>query len=162
MDMKLPLEILFVEKDWKPIPEELCVRSLEYIKTAEFLENQIWHHFGNYNFEMYNAPDFLVDWCRENLPFDMTGFTVGIQQMLIHDINKHVDGSLRESSFNFVITDDGGVTSWYEAMDNNNIVGSVHYKPRTWYQHQGHVPHRITGIHPPRVAVSIFKDGYNI
>ena len=135
--------------------------SLE--KTEDFYE---WQKKGYDGFQMHDVPDFLRGWILANVPVDFNEFTMHVQVMPNHECRAHVDISFdangspvicRESSFNFLLTEDGAITSWYDD-EVENVLHSVHYKPRKWYQHQGLVNHRMTGItHPPRIAVSVFK-----
>lgn len=162
MNMKMPLDVFCVELDWDPIPDDICKQIVDFLRTSKFLENQEYHKHGLYNFEMHLGPEFLIDWCRDNLPININdGFTVSIQQTTEGILPPHVDSATRDSSFNFLITEPVGVTTWYDVV-YRTPVHSVVYESRKWYQHQGNVPHGVTGIVPPRIAVSIYKDLYNI
>jgi len=170
MDMRMPPDEFYREIDWiTNIPEDLCERLLDYVKNSEELQNDIyeWQKKGYGGFQMHEVPDYLREWCVANIPeIDFNVFNVQIQLMPWHECRAHIDikydenGSpeiIRESGFNFLLTDDGAITSWYDDKVEN-VLHSVHYKPKKWYQHQGQVHHRITGIvAPPRVAVTIFK-----
>lgn len=158
----LPLDQYYVQKDWKAIPDDVCQLLLEYMQTSSEQIREIYpwqkkghSHYGE--FAMHDAPDFIWEWCKENLPLDFNQYVISVQVVSSHECKTHIDSKLRASSFNFVLTDDRAVTSWYDDTQEN-ILHSVQYKPRTWYHHQGSIYHRVTGIKtPPRIGVTIYK-----
>lgn len=154
----MPLDKYYEQMDWKPIPNDICYMLIEFMETSveAIRDNYPWQKKGHGEFQMHDAPDFIWDWCRENLPLDFDQFFISIQVIPVHECRTHIDTALRESSFNFVLTDDKAVTSWYG--EDETILHSVQYKAKTWYHHQGSIPHRITGVStPPRVGVTIYK-----
>lgn len=159
MDMKMPLDEYYREMDWKPIPDDLCYMLMEYMETSVEAkrDNYTWQRKGHGEFQMHDAPDFIWDWCKDNLPLDFDQFFISVQVIPVHECRAHIDTELRTSSFNFVLTDDRAITSWYDDK-LETILESVEYKARTWYHHQGSVFHRITGVRtPPRIGVTIYK-----
>lgn len=155
----LPLDKYYEQMNWKVIPDDICQMIFEYMETSveAVRENYPWQKKGHGEFQMHDAPEFLWEWCQENLPLDFKQYYVSIQVIPVHQCRTHIDTALRKSSFNFVLTGDKAVTSWYDET-HENILHSVEYKTKTWYHHQGSVPHRITGITtPPRIGVTIYK-----
>jgi hypothetical protein len=138
--------------DWPAIPEDICNELLEYAKTAE----NVWEAKDTYaDFEQYAGPESLKQWVYDNLPKGLSGYMIRLQGMpKSTSIVKHKDG-LRRSSYNFVLTENSGITNWYD--DNDTLVKTVDYKPKVWYHHQSQVTHDVTQINIPRVAVTIYK-----
>ena len=156
---ELPLDKFYEKMEWNVIPDDICEMIFEYLKTSvePIRDNYPWQAAGHGQFQMHDAPDFLWEWCQENIPLNFNEYCVSVQMIPTHHCRTHVDTGLRNSSFNFVLTDDQAVTSWYDET-KENILHSVQYKAKTWYHHQGAVFHRITGVlTPPRVAVTIYK-----
>ena len=114
MNMDLPLDVFCKELDWPQIPIDICEATITHVENSDFLRNQAYHVLDNYTYELYDAPQVLIDWCAENIPVDLSGFVVKVHRLLPPEIEKHKDDSHRISSFNFLLTADPAVTTWYD------------------------------------------------
>lgn len=157
MNMDLPLDVFCKELDWPQIPIDICETTITHVENSDFLRNQAYHVLDNYTYELYDAPQVLIDWCVENIPVDLSGFVVKVHRLLPPEIEKHKDDSHRISSFNFLLTADPAVTTWYDE-DKKTVKHSTVYKQYTWYHHHGRLWHDITEIKTPRMAVLIYQD----
>jgi hypothetical protein len=161
----MPLDVLYIPLDWPEVPEDICKKLLEYSTTAE----NIWEgrHIASrivngkeevrkaLHFAQYKAPDYLINWVRENIPEIPQHYIIRLQGPVgMYDIGYHKDG-MRSSAFNFLITDDPGTTMWVD--DNDRLVGQVNYTPKIWYQHQGQLKHCVKGCAEQRLSVTIFE-----
>jgi hypothetical protein len=155
--MDLPLDVYCREIDWPQIPIDICEATIEHVKNSDFLRNQAYHALDNYTYELYDAPQVLIDWCMKNLPEDLTGFVVKVHRLQPPTIEKHKDDAHRISSFNFLLTTDPAVTTWYDE-DKTTVKHSTVYTPFKWYQHHGRLWHDITGLKTHRMAVLIYQD----
>ena len=150
---KIPLNEFYIELDWPIIPIDICNELIEYSKSA----TNIWEgkdsDFKQY--EQYFAPIYLIEWVKEFLPFILDDYSVRLQCIpRDKSLRPHKDAA-RDSSYNFVITEDGGCTNWYDA--SGQIIHSIHYKSKTWYHHQSQITHSVDSINSSRLAVTIFK-----
>lgn len=151
MDMRVPLDTYYIEMDWPAIPDELCKQLIEHAKGSP----NIWEgrHVVS-GFEQYEVLDSLKDWLYNNLPIDLNGFQIRLQCSPNEELFPHKD-AIRASSFNFVLTDDGGRTIWSDSEGKE--LCSINYKKNVWYQHQSQITHTVENIKPPRIAVTLFK-----
>lgn len=148
----LPTDIFNVELDWPAVPDDVCNKLFEHVKSAR----DSWKENGLPSvFSQYEPPDYLVEWVRNNLPSIPKHFRIVVQATHGKILPVHID-SIRASAFNFVMTEDGGTTNWYDA--DNKLVHSTNYKTKVWYQHQSRVAHGVTNVsNGPRIAISIFE-----
>jgi hypothetical protein len=149
----LPLDIFYVNLDWPVIPNDLCQELIDFAKTAK----NIWEgEKNNYStFAQYNGPESLISWVQNNLSWIPKDYQIRLQGIPNStELSMHKD-AMRGSSYNFVLTDDGSTTHWYN--DQSEKIHSVKYTPRTWHQHQSQVAHSVDGGEVGRLAVTIFK-----
>jgi len=150
---KLPLNEFYMELDWPIIPNDICNELIEYAKSAP----NIWvgKDFDFKQYEQYFAPINLIEWVNEFLPFITDDYTVRLQCIPRDKALRPHKDALRASSYNFVITEDGGCTNWHNT--SGQIIHSIHYKSKTWYHHQSQITHSVDSISSSRLAVTIFK-----
>jgi hypothetical protein len=142
----------YVELDWPVIPNHLCDELINFARSAP----NIWvAKDSGFKYEQYNPTLNLMIWVKEFLSFIPNDYRVRL-----HCIPKgaglspHID-AMRASSYNFVLTEDGGRTNWHGAF--GQIVHSIHYKSKVWYHHQSRITHSVDSVNSPRIAVTIFK-----
>ena len=152
MNMNMPLDTFHIEMDWPSIPPDLFDELLDYAQTAENIWE--WKDVVDIGFIQNTGPVNLRKWLKDNLPIDLTDFKIRLQSSTKDVLVNHKD-NLRSSSFNCVLSDDGGITHWYD--DQGNKIHSFQYNQNTWYQHQGSVTHGVDNIKSPRLAITIFK-----
>ena len=153
LSTNLPLDTFNIELDWPTLPDTLCNELIEYAKSMP----NIWEGKNSdfKEFEQYACPEILKQWVSEFLPFIPSDYTIRLQAVPKSTILRPHKDALRASSYNFVLTDDGGKTNWHD--DAGNIIHSTNYKPKIWYQHQSLVTHSVDSILSSRFAITIFK-----
>ena len=150
----------YEELDWPSVPQHLCDLAISSTKEAE----NIWEFKDRFpDFAQHIVPDELLDWLNTNLPIDLTDYTIRLQSMRTSTmIHKDIT---RKFSYNFVMTNDGGITSWYDMEESVVPYGTivpmletVKYESMKWYKNASKIAHDVRGIEsPPRVAITIFK-----
>lgn len=152
---KLPLNKYYTEMDWPSVPDDICEEIINYVNTAPNIR-EARRNGDNDGFTMHDIPDSLRDWVKNNLPFITDDYKIRIQKSRAF-CPPHRD-ALRNSSFNFVVSDDDSVTLWHDVNDNMKITESVVYKKRVWYHHQSQIHHSVkNGSTLNRISVTIFK-----
>jgi hypothetical protein len=141
----------FEEVDFIPhIPEDL-IDDLQTIETYEniFPDPSYAHTFAN-----YRAPFELKRFLKEYFPYD-----IAVRyQVIKKQLPVHVDVDIKGNKFNYIITAGGDnvKTRWWDDVKNpTNVLHEVTAKPRTWHSLKIDVPHDITEISSPRVAVVV-------
>lgn len=155
--MQMPLDVFHLEMNWPQVPVDLCEEILSFLESSKPLEKQAWQVHGGYAaFQMHLAPPVLVEWCKNNLPIDLSEFTIAVQMVERDTHHIHRDNDVRDSSYNCTIKSGGGITKWYN--DEREELHEFEYTERVWYQHQSRVLHGVTNISPPRISITIFKN----
>jgi hypothetical protein len=150
---KLSLNDFYLELNWPIIPNDVCDELIEYAKSAP----NIWagKDFDFKQYEQYTAPMNLIKWVKEFLPFIPDDYIVRLQSIPRDTVLRPHKDALRTSSYNFVLTEDGGQTNWHNI--SGQIIHSVTYKSKVWYHHQSQITHSVDSISSSRLAVTIFK-----
>jgi len=139
--------------DWPKLPEDMEQRLVEWSNTAEDRWPGSKMH-GVQFFNHFEAPDYLVNWVKENLPLD-DSYTVILQRFFNIDVCPIHKDYMRDYSFNYLLVPSDAETHFYN--DDKELIHTVKYDHRQWHRHESKVYHNVTGINNYRLAIAIFK-----
>lgn len=162
----------YEEQDWPSLPEGMMSDLISYALEAEKFDYQdlgdqsAWSEEvrneyrscfldqGKASYGIVKAPDYLIDWVRENLPLGDEYF-VGLQSFDgLFKTPIHKD-SIRDHCYNNVLTTNSPTTAFFD--DNKKLIDKVRYKQNCWYYHNTDVYHKVTEMRGFRVAVTVFE-----
>jgi hypothetical protein len=146
------MTLCYTELEWPQVPEEMEQQLIKWSDTAE----DTWpgkKMLGVTFFNHFEAPDYLVDWARKNLPIT-ENHTVILQRFKdIDECPIHKD-YMRNTSYNYLLVPSDAETCWYD--DDKKLINKTKYKHRVWYHHQSKVFHNVININKYRLAIAIF------
>ena len=150
----------YQELTWPSLPDHIETDLLEFCRS-ESIENST--NKLNYSstgrgqlYLVFNAPDYLINWVKENVPVSLEDNVVKLQVWRNTDqVRRHID-LIRDFSYNYLLMDHPGITRWF---DNEEVTDSVKYEHKKWYKHVGGTKyHDVIHVNNFRAAVTIFKE----
>ena len=138
----------YEEVDFLPKLPDYFNWTLEEIET---LDNGFPYEDFAHTFACYDAPKELHDFYQPYFNFDIN---VGYQ-VIKKKVPVHRDIGIEEKKWNYILTTGGTnvATRWW---DCGEIINSVVIKENVWHSLLVNVPHDITDVDSPRIAISIF------
>lgn len=152
----------YQELFWPALPEameaelfQFCLKVHDEMPTPANASDAI-APFQFIQFAQFDAPEYLKEWVRQNLNDINDEFVVQLQVWRNSDYGRrHID-IRREYSYNYLLMEHQGVTSWFE--DDGAFIESVQYQHKKWYKHIGSAKyHDVVGVNNFRPAVTIYK-----
>ncbi len=94
----------------------------------------------------------IVDWCNKNISENLIwGF-----QIIDSDLTLHTDSPTRTKiSYIFETGGDNVLTEFYQEFTMNTLLDSVKILPFKWHILNVGIPHRVRGIEPGRIRISL-------
>lgn len=174
----------YTQPNWAPIPSTMITEINQYLVTARDTwvdrDSGVWETGagrGNrpptLSYATYDLPPHIEQWMRTNLPIP-ENWTITIQRIRAGfevpnhtaagaehkgPMSIHVD-QLRESVYQFLLTDSGPVTGWYRKLPDGSheLVESVVFEKGIWYHLHTSIPHAVRGLNEDRIAVIAYKN----
>jgi hypothetical protein len=106
----------YEELNWPTLPEDIEARLLDFCQTepdTNAVNFATMAVFGKVEFFQFAAPDYLVQWVRENITLD-NSHVVQLQVWKYTDQGKrHIDRK-RDFSYNYLLMEHPGITRWFD------------------------------------------------
>jgi len=121
------------------------------LEEIESLNNGFPYPDFAHTFACYDAPKEMLDFFQPYFNFPIN---VGFQ-VIKSQVPVHTDIGIDEKKWNYLLSTGGDKvrTRWW---DCGEIVQSIAIKEKVWHSLQVNVPHDITSVDSPRIAISIF------
>jgi hypothetical protein len=154
---------LFQYIDYPDVPPHIIARCLETIHNTIPFVKLFSIKRGpteQCEFRLYEPPQELIEWLKHN---GIMSSKASIQVMDNGtELKPHIDNeySTRVSAINYILSNPGPVTSWYNEKNKNGKRGftPIHseiIEANKWHKINTSVFHGVTGINEPRISITI-------
>jgi hypothetical protein len=147
----------YLELSWPALPDYMETDLLKFCTEVPFEQSiQAVNPTAARQFTQYDAPNYLKEWVRQNIPEITEDYTIQLQIWRGTDYGqRHIDKK-RYYSYNYLLMEHPGITRFFE--DDGTFIESVHYEHKKWYKHIGSEKyHDVINVNNFRAAVTIYK-----